>query len=427
MIEAARRWCLASLAALSLCGATLGTTSAQAHLMAAQKGTLNLVGDAAFLVLAVPVSALRDVDDNRDGLLSVDELRAHNETIRHQVQAGVQLRGPAGLMPLQLVMLDVAPPDNAPKAAASHLTVMGRFQLSPAAVPTDAKGQAAPEALSLSFSLFGKAASERQQDLTITRQKETQWLRYLPERSTQALLPPATAVLAEYVRSGATHVLTGLDHLLFLLVVLAAGWGWRSLLGALTCFTAGHGLTLIVCVWGGWFAPAAIVEPALAATSVGMAAFDFWGRWRALPMRPGLRLGLVFCCALIHGLGLAGGLADLGVNSSNLGWSLAGFNTGIELAQVGVAALFAAAMQGLRLALGPRGPVMAARLASVIGAVVGLCWFAERLVPPPDINSKVVAAADAKAYSKAYSKAYCQQAPNLSCAGQTVGWGAMPP
>ena len=156
---------------------------------------------------------------------------------------------------------------------------------------------------------------------------------------------------------------------------------------------------------------------------LGMAAFDFWGRWRALPMRPGLRLGLVFCCALIHGLGLAGGLADLGVNSSNLGWSLAGFNTGIELAQVGVAALFAAAMQGLRLALGPRGPVMAARLASVIGAVVGFCWFAERLVPPPDINSKVVAAADAKAYSKAY----CQPAPNLSCAGQTVGWGAIPP
>ena len=427
MIDAARRWCLASLAALSLCGATLGTTSAQAHLMAAQKGTLNLVGDAAFLVLAVPVSALRDVDDNRDGLLSVDELRAHNETIRHQVQAGVQLRGPAGLMPLQLVMLDVAPPDNAPKAAASHLTVMGRFQLSPAAVPTDAKGQAAPEALSLSFSLFGKAASERQQDLTITRQKETQWLRFLPERSTQTLLPSATAVLAESVRSGATHVLTGLDHLLFLLVVLAAGWGWRSLLGALTCFTAGHGLTLIVCAWGGWFAPAAIVEPAIAATIVGMAAFDLWSRWRAMPMGPGLRLGLVFCCALIHGLGLAGGLAELGVNSSNLGWSLAGFNTGIELAQVSVAALFAAAMQGLRLALGPRGPVMAARLASVIGAVVGLCWFAERLVPPPDINSKVVAAADAKAYSKAYSKAYCQPAPNLSCAGQTVGWGAMPP
>ena len=70
---------------------------------------------------------------------------------------------------------------------------------------------------------------------------------------------------------------------------------------------------------------------------------------------------------------------------------------------------------------------MAARLATVIGAVAGLCWFAERLVPHPDINSKVVAAADAKAYSKAYSKAYCQPAPNLSCAGQTVGWGAMPP
>ena len=385
VIEAARRWCLAGLAglaALLLCGATLGMAPAQAHLVAAQKGTLNLIGDAAFLVLALPVSALRDVDDDGDGAWSVDELRAHNEIIRHQVQAGVQMRGRAGLLPLQLVMVDVAPPDNAPTAAASHLVVMGRFQLSPVTVPTGAKGQAAHEPLSLSFSLFGKTPSEQQQDLTITRLTETQWLRFSPERSTQALLPSATAVLAEYVRTGATHVLTGLDHLLFLLVVLAAGWGWRSLLGALTCFTAGHGLTLIVCAWGGWFAPAAIVEPAIAATIVGMAAFDFWGRWRALPMHPGLRLGLVFCCALIHGLGLAGGLAELGMNNSHLGWSLAGFNIGIELAQIGVAALFAAMMQGLRLAIGPSGPVMAARLASVIGAVAGLCWFAERLAQP---------------------------------------------
>jgi hypothetical protein len=299
--------------------------------------------------------------------------------------------------------------------------VLGRFQLSPSTAPTAATAQALPEPLSLSFSLVGQAASEQQQDLIITRSQETQWLRFLPGRSTQALLPPVSAVLAEYVRSGATHVLTGADHWLFLLVVLAAGWGWRALLGALTCFTAGHGLTLIFCVWRGWSAPAAIVEPAIAATIVGLAAFDLWARWRALPLSSGLRLGLVFCCALIHGLGLADGLRDLGVNRSHLGWSLAGFNAGIELAQVAVAALFIAVMQALRLATGPGGPVMAARMASVVGVVAGLYWFAERLAQAPVLNSKL-----ALASNMACSR-IDKVSPHPACADPRLRWDGRQP
>jgi hypothetical protein len=256
---AAQRGRRAELAGLALCGALLATAPAQAHLMAAQKGTLNLVGDAAFLVLSVPVSALKGVDDSGDGALSVAELRAHTDTIRTQVQAGVQLHDAASALPLQLVMLDAAPPENTPAAAARHLAVIGWFQLRAPAVPPGAAQPAAPSSLSLTFTLFGASAGEQQQDLTITRQPDTQWLRFVPDHPTHVLLPSAWAVLAEYVRTGAAHVLSGPDHLLFLLVVLAAGWGWQRLLGALTCFTAGHALTLLACVWGGWSAPAAVV------------------------------------------------------------------------------------------------------------------------------------------------------------------------
>lgn len=53
--------------------------------MAAQKGTLNIVGDAAFLVLSVRVSALQGVDDDDgDGALSVAELRAHTDAVRRR-------------------------------------------------------------------------------------------------------------------------------------------------------------------------------------------------------------------------------------------------------------------------------------------------------------------------------------------------------
>ena len=352
--------------------------------MAAQRGTLNLVGDAAFLVLSVPVSALKGVDDNGDGGLSTDELRTHADAIRTQVQAGVQLHGAAGSLPLQLVMLDVAPPENAPAAAARHLVVMGRFQLRPTEVQNDAAAKPLREPLSLSFTLFGSAADEQQQDLTITRQQETQWLRFLPERSAQVLLPSAAAVLSEYVRTGAAHVLSGADHVLFLLVVLAAGWGWRSLLGALTCFTAGHAVTLIACVWAGWSVPAAIVEPAIAATIIGMASFDAWARWRDRPVRPGTRLALVFACALIHGLGLAGALSELTqwpLGSAQLAWALTGFNLGVEAAQIGVAAGVGLTLLGLNRWMGPRVYLRATRFASGVALLAGSFWFVERVAP----------------------------------------------
>lgn len=343
-----RGWRRVALALLVLWGTLLGVAPAQAHLMAAQKGTLNLVGDAAFLVLSVPVSALQRVDDDRDGALSKAELAAHTDTVRAQVLFGVQLLGPDGALPLQLVMLDTAPPDSTPTAAARQLMVLGRFQL-----PQGSTG----DGLSLCLSLFGAEASEQQQDLTITRQQETQWLRFTPERTTQGLLPSAAAVFGDYVRSGATHVLSGADHLLFLLVVLSAGSSWRALLGALTCFTVGHALTLAACVWGGWSLPDRIVEPAIAATIVGMAAFDAWRRWRAQPARPGVRLALVFACALVHGLGLAGaltGLSQWAPGSRAMLWALAGFNLGIEVAQVSVAVLVGLIAMGLQGVLAPQ-------------------------------------------------------------------------
>ena len=371
-----RGWRRVALALLVLWGTLLGVAPARAHLMAAQKGTLNLVGDAAFLVLSVPVSALRRVDDDRDGALSKAELAAHADAVRAQVLAGVQLLGSGETLPLQLMMLDTAPPDSTPTAAARQLVVLGRFQL-----PT--RTGSAGDGLSLRLSLFGTDASEQQHDLTITRQQETQWLRFTPERATQGLLPSAAAVFGDYVRSGATHVLSGADHLLFLLVVLSAGWHWRALLGALTCFTAGHALTLVACVWGGWSLPDRIVEPAIAATIVGMAAFDAWGRWRAQPPRPGVRLALVFACALVHGLGLAGALADLSQwapGSRAMLWALAGFNLGVEVAQVGVAVLAGLVVTALQGLLGPLARQRAGQFATLAVMAAGSLWFVERVV-----------------------------------------------
>lgn len=375
-------WHSARLALLLLCGAVLAMAPAQAHLMAAQKGTLNIVGDAAFLVLAVPVAAFKGVDDDRDGALSKAELDVHADALREQVNAGVQLLGSSGALPLQLMMLDIARDENKPETAARHLVVMGRFQLG-----SNSAGEATPKSavtnsLSLRFSLFGTKTGEQQQDLTITRQSESQWLSFTPGQSIKAVLPGAVAIFQDYARTGAMHVIGGADHMLFLLVVLLAGWRWRALLGALTCFTAGHALTLAVCVWGDWSVPGRIVEPAIAATILGMAAFDAWSRSRAWPVRTELRLALVFACALIHGLGLAGALSELTQwppGSAQLAWALAGFNLGIEMAQVGVAALAVLALLLLNRLASTVIRQRVIQVGSALSMLTGTIWLIERL------------------------------------------------
>lgn len=350
-----------------------------AHLMVAQKGTLNFSGDGAYMVLSLPVSAFRSVDDDGDQLLSLAELRAHAGSIEQQVQAGVQLLSDGQPLELQGLMLNPSPPDDAPMAPASQIVVMGRYALGPAI-----HGAEHP-ALSFKLDLFGRAPAEQAYDITFTRKPEAQAARYTPSQTAHPVLPTVGRVFADYLRTGVQHVLSGTDHLLFLLVVLAslagAGRGWRQAVGTLTCFTAGHALTLAASAWGGVAIAPQLVEPAIAATIVGMAVFDLWQRHRSNWAPPAVQLALVFGCALVHGLGFASALGSLGLSGANLLWSLAGLNLGIELAQVGVAAAAALGSVVVARLAGPTGPVRLAHAASMFGVAAGLWWLVERTTP----------------------------------------------
>jgi hypothetical protein len=191
-------------------------------------------------------------------------------------------------------------------------------------------------------------------------------------------LPSAWVTFTEQVDRGALHVLSGADHLLFLLVVLAAAWNLRQVVLALTCFTAGHALTLVACVWYGLAVPSSMVEPTIAATIVGMAVFDRWSAHRCLTHPVALRLGLVFACALIHGLGLAGALSDLGVDGTGRALSLAGFNVGIELGQIAVALSAALVLRAVRQVGGSAGLAKSTRVASYGAMALGSFWFLQR-------------------------------------------------
>ena len=346
--------------------------AAQAHLMVAQRGTLNWVGDGVFMVLSLPVSAFTGVDDDGDGQWSAAELSAHTALIEAQVQRGVQLFAGGHALPLQGLLLQPSAADHAGQAAASQVVVLGRFALS--AQRTD---------LRFKLALFGKGPDEQAQQITVSRGDEAQRLLLTPARTDGELLPGAAATLKDYVAQGIAHVLAGPDHLLFLLVVLASAWGLRPALLALSCFTVGHAITLAASALGGLSVPASLVEPAIALTIVGMALVERWSRRRqragARGMPEGVRLTLVFGCALVHGLGLAGALGDLGLDTRHRLWSLAGFNLGVELAQVGVALSVALLMLGLRHVAGVGAPARLARLASLAAVALGAFWFMQRV------------------------------------------------
>lgn len=365
------RWLLCLLALTCL----MNLSAAEAHLMVAQRGTLNIVGSGGYVVMALPVDAFTGVDDDGDGRMSIAEMRAHASHIEAQVFQGLTLFGDSEPRPLQGLMLNLSPDDHAPLESARHLVVLGRFQLD-AGAPT--------AGLTLRFTLFGKDAQARRHSITIIHGAQKQQLVLTPGREQARLFPSASRVIFDNARVGAEHVVSGWDHMLFLLLVLATGWGFRQIALALTCFTLGHGITLAASALWGLSVPSSIVEPTIAATIVGLALFDRYvdhhARARSRPWSPALRLGVIFICALIHGLGFAGAMTALGVDAEHRLLSLLGFNAGIEAAQLAVALVAAAALLGIKGMTGTGGVAPTTRFASNVAMVVGCVWLVERLV-----------------------------------------------
>jgi hypothetical protein len=341
---------------------------AEAHLMVAQRGTLNFVDQGAFFVVSVPVTALREVDDDGDGRLSATELHTHEGAIKAQLEAGFQLRDEAGPRPLQGLLLNLSSEHSQAAAPTTHVVAMGRFTL------------ASPDrAVRLRATLFGKGEVEQTLQVKATRGAATDLLVLTPTRTECAVFPSGWVVFGDYARLGIDHIVTGFDHLLFLLVVLATGWGFRQILLALTCFTLGHAITLAASALGGVQCSPRWVESAIAATIVGLAVFDWRARQPGRRNYMGGRLALVFGCALVHGLGLASSLTAIGLRGAHLLPSVAGFNLGVECGQVLVAITAAAVFFLVRKRRGEAGVQLVRSGASVLAMTIGCVWFVERV------------------------------------------------
>jgi hydrogenase/urease accessory protein HupE len=171
---------------------------------------------------------------------------------------------------------------------------------------------------------------------------------------------------------GIEHILTGYDHLAFLLAVLLAGDSLRRNAKIITSFTVAHSLTLALATFGLVNLPSSIVEPVIAASVVFVGLENLTGR------RLAARWLVTFCFGLVHGLGFASVLQELGIGTlgARAVFPLLSFNLGVELAQIAIAALVLPLVWKLKQR--PTFTLRHVPALSLLITLAGIYWFLAR-------------------------------------------------
>jgi hypothetical protein len=348
----------AILVALGL--SLLAPRDADAHAVGLSNGDYRLVGAEllADLVLAERelVAALPALDADHDGRLTAAELAAGEAIVARALVDGVRVEG------------DGAPCPGAPAAAArldgeNGVIVHARYACArePARLalewPLLASGR-----LSAGHRHVARFAFRGADETTVLDAAHARW----------TLGASAAGLFRSMLELGVEHILTGWDHLLFLLGLILVGGRVRALVGVVTAFTVAHSLTLALAALGAWAPSPRVVEP-LIALSIAYVGVENWfvrdasRRWR-----------ITFPFGLVHGFGFAGALREIALPRARLPVALVSFNVGVELGQLAVLALALPVVLAAR-----RAPWFGARGVEVVSAaiaVAGLALFVARLV-----------------------------------------------
>lgn len=158
----------------------------------------------------------------------------------------------------------------------------------------------------------------------------------------------AWQVAGEYIVLGVEHILLGIDHLLFVLALVLLVRHGRRLVWTITAFTLGHSITLSLVALGYMDYPVSLVEFAIAASifvlAVELSRSDdpnaLSGHWIS---GHSWLVAVVF--GLLHGMGFAGALSEVGLPAGDIPLALLSFNIGIELGQIAFVLLCLVVMQ----------------------------------------------------------------------------------
>lgn len=209
---------------------------------------------------------------------------------------------------------------------------------------------------------------------------QTVWLEGGHDSAALSLVAPpppltVTEVALRYFSLGFTHILPkGLDHILFVVGLFLLSTKWRSVLLQVSTFTLAHSITLGLTIYGLVSLPARVVEPMIALSIAYVAIENV-----VTTELKSWRVALVFSFGMLHGMGFAGVLRDLGLPRGDFLAALVTFNAGVEAGQLTVVAIaFVLVAYWRRNAVSYRRLI--AQPASLAIALAGLYWTIQRLL-----------------------------------------------
>jgi hypothetical protein len=324
--------------------------------------------------------ALRDLDRaltldaDGDGALTWGELRGREQELRSYAFARLSLARAGQPCPVEAGALTLVEHSD------------GRY----VRLPFSSRCQAEAGALSLDYRFFFELDPQHRSIVRVGSAAAGEQT-FVLSKAQHTLALGLTAAPAEgswaLVKEGVGHILSGLDHVLFLLALLLPsvlrkrdaqatpsmqmGRVMREVVQVVTAFTVAHSLTLGLAALGLVSMSASIIEPAIAA-SVAIAALD--NLW---PVFGSDRWSIAFVLGLLHGFGFSSALADLGLQGADLLRGLFAFNAGVELGQLFIVLAFVPLAFLLRERWSYRFVVF--RGGSLAIAGLSLVWFVERV------------------------------------------------
>ena len=194
--------------------------------------------------------------------------------------------------------------------------------------------------------------------------------------------PNGWIVGGTYLYLGVEHILGGVDHLLFVLALVLLVRGWKRLVATITAFTVAHSVTLAAATLGFVSVPGPPVEACIALSVAFVAAEIVRMRQGETGMTQRWPWLVAFAFGLLHGLGFAGALSEVGLPQTAIPLALAFFNIGVELGQLAfITVALGVIALGRRIAphLRVRTPSWARLVAPyAIGSIAAL-WVIERI------------------------------------------------
>jgi hydrogenase/urease accessory protein HupE len=341
-------------------GVALTTASADAHTVNVSASELTVEGSKVHgLVVFAKPDALRlgQIDSNADGVVTEDELEASRATFGALLDHDIEVRADGARCEPTL--------EGGGDVGGDGFGLSLTFAC-----------KSAPHTLAISMDVLKRLAPQHKHFLRLTSGDETRQAVLSPGDTRvewdlrEGGVAPWSALGS--VRLGVEHILTGWDHLLFLLALLLGTRGTRPIVLAVTAFTVAHSLTLALAALGLIPVVSRVVEPAIAA-SIAYVAFE--NVWRPEVRR---RWGETFVFGLVHGLGFAGALRELTVDRERLVPILLGFNAGVEIGQL----LVVLALVPLLGLLRRVAPERVFRATSIAVGVVGTAVFVRRAMLP---------------------------------------------